>query len=96
MLQAYPIRPIEADGHACIFLLGDGVDIFCQQSSNQNLASTTHSDYKKHCTAKFLGCCDATGCTWDGSVSEGNPGKARDVMMTADTNILRQVPFGHT
>ena len=27
---------------------------------------------------------------------DGNPGRASDVLVTNDTKILRQVPFGHT
>ena len=96
MLRAYPIRFIEADGHARNFLLVDGVENFSQQSSNVNVASSTHSDYKKHYTVKFLGCCDSIGCTWDGTVPDGSTGRASDVMMTRDSKILRQVPFGHT
>lgn len=95
MLQAYPTRFIEQDGHARCFLLLDAFEIFAQSSSNYNVASSTHSDYKKHCTVKFLGGTDPIGCPWGATVPDGNPGKASDVLMTADTQILRQVPFGY-
>ena len=55
-----------------------------------------HSDYKKHCTLKELGGTDVIGCPWYGTIPDGNPGRASDVSMTADTKILRQVPFGCT
>jgi len=55
MLKAFPVHVIEKDGHARAFLLLDGFEIFTQQSSNVNVASWTHSDYKKHCTVKLLG-----------------------------------------
>ena len=52
MLRAYPRRFIEADGHARCFLLLDATEVFAQKSSNNNVASSTHSDYKMHCTIK--------------------------------------------
>ena len=67
-----------------------------QQSSNVNVASSTHSDYKKHCTVRFLGGVDPIGCPWKDTVPDGNPGRTSDIMATADTKFLRQVPFGHT
>jgi len=96
MLRAYPDRFIEADGHARCYLLLDAFELFCQQASNPNVASSTHSDYKKHCTVKFLGGCDSIGCPWADTVPDGYPGRASDVTMTSDTNILRPLPFGST
>lgn len=96
MLQAYPTRFIESDGHARCYLLLDAFEIFTQTSSNPNVASSTHSDYKKHCTTKFLGGTDPIGCPWAATVPDGFPGKASDVLVTDKTKILRQVPFGHT
>jgi len=96
LLRAYPSRFIEADGHARCSLLLNAFEIFTQSSSNYNVASSTHSEYKKHCTVKFLGGTDPIGCPWAGTVPDGNPGRASDVIMTVDTKILRQVPFGHT
>mmetsp|Transcript_23108 Transcript_23108/g.46215 ORF Transcript_23108/g.46215 Transcript_23108/m.46215 type:complete len:198 (+) Transcript_23108:1669-2262(+) len=96
VLRAYPDRFIEADGHAMCFLLLDAVEIFAQQSSNPNVASTTYSDYKKHPTVKFLAGCGVTGETSADTVPDGNGGKGSDVMMTDDTNILEIVPFGST
>ena len=74
MLRAYPDRFIEA---GC-FLLLDAFELFCQQSSNPNVASSTHSDYKKHCTIKILGGCDPIGCPWagTGTVPDRYPGRA--------------------
>lgn len=94
--MAYPQRFLEANGHARCTMLLDASEIFTQQSSNVNVASSTHSDYKKHCTAKFLAGCDPIGCVSAKSVSEGNPGRATDGLMTKQTKILREVPFGHT
>ena len=96
MLRAYPDRLIEADGHARCYMLLDAFEIFAQSSSNPNVGSSEHSDYKKHTTVKFLGATDPIGCSWKYTVPDGNPGKASDVLMTADTKILRQVPFGGT
>jgi hypothetical protein len=96
MLRAYPTRFIEADGHARCWLLLDAFEIFVQSSANYNVSSSTHSDYKKHCTLKMLGATDSIGCSWAAIVPDGNPGKASDIHMTEDTDILRQVPFGHT
>lgn len=96
MLRAYPRRFLEADGHARCYLLLDAFEIFTQTSSNPGVASSTHSDYKKHCTVKFLGGTDPIGCPWNGTIPDGNPGRASDVIMTSDTNILRQIPFGGT
>ena len=96
MLRAYLSRFIEADGHAHNFANLDAVEIFCEQSSINNVAASTHSDYKSHCTIKFLNECDNIGCTWDGMIPDGNPGKAADTFMTGDTKILRQIPFGCT
>ena len=96
MLKAFPAHSIEKDGHALAFLLLDGFETFAQQSSNVNVASSTHSEYKTHCTVTFLGGVDPIGCPWNGTVPDGNPGQISDVMATADTKILRQVPFGHT
>jgi hypothetical protein len=94
MLRAYPRRFIEADGHARCFLLLDATEVFAQKSSNNNVASSTHSDYKKHCTVKFLGACDPIGCAWGACVPDGYPGRISDVVLTYDTKILRQVPLG--
>ncbi|KAL7537895.1 hypothetical protein ACHAXR_008145 [Thalassiosira sp. AJA248-18] len=96
LLRAFPKRFIEADGHARCNLLLDAFEIFTQASSNPNVSSSTHSDYKKHNTVKFLGGCDPIGCSYAGSVSEGYPGKTSDVFMTEHTNILRKVHFGGT
>ena len=73
----------------------DAFEVFTQSSSNYNVASSTHSDYKKHCTVKFLGAVDPIGCPRKDTVPEGNPGRASDVMVTADAKKLHQVPFGH-
>jgi hypothetical protein len=54
MYRAYPQRNIEADGEARNFLNLDATELFCQQSSNNNVASSTHSDYKKHTLSNFL------------------------------------------
>lgn len=94
MLRSYPANFIEKDGHARCFMLLDAFEIFCQASSNPNVSSSTHSDYKKHCTVKFLGGCDPIGCPWCTSVPDGNPGRASDVIMTTDTKIMQDVPFG--
>ena len=96
MLRAFPSRFIEADGHARNYLLLDAFEVFTQQSSNVNVASSTHSDYKGHCTVKFLGAVDPIGCPWAGTVPDGNPGRLSDVLATMDSKILRQVPFGGT
>eukprot|EP00985_Skeletonema_marinoi_P012615 scaffold6122_cov167-Skeletonema_marinoi.AAC.1 len=61
-----------------------------------NVASTTHSDYKKHCTVKFLAACGIIGEVPAEWVPDGRGGRASDVMMTDHTNILRFVPYGHT
>jgi len=95
MLKAFPAHFIKKGGHARAFLLLDGFDIFTQQSSNVNIASSTHSDYKKHCTVKFLGGVDLIGRPWDGTVPGGNPRKISDVVATANTKCLQQLPFGH-
>jgi len=58
MLRAYPSRFYESNGDAKIEVLLDAFEVFTQSSSNKNVAASTHSDYKKHCTAKFLGACD--------------------------------------
>jgi hypothetical protein len=96
MLRRFPQRTIEGDGHARNWALLDAVEIFAQKSSNNNVASSTHSEYKKHTTVKFLvGCCPI-GCIWDGCVPDGNPGRISDVIATIDSEILRQIPFGGT
>ena len=95
MLRAYPRRFVETDGHARCYLLLDAFEIFTEQSSNSNVSSSTHSEYKKHCTVKFLGAVDPIGCSWAGTVPDGNTGRLSDVIATKDTKILRQVPFGH-
>lgn len=94
-LRAYPRRFIEADGHARASLLLDATEVFAQKSSNNNVASATNSDYKKHCTVKFLGACDSIGYTWGECIPDGHPGRISDVMLTYDTQILRQVPLGN-
>lgn len=71
-------------------------EIFSQSSSNVSVASPTHSDYKKHCTIKFFCGTDPIGCPWAATVPNGSPGRASDVMVTKDTQILEQVPFGYT
>jgi hypothetical protein len=96
VLRAYPQRFFEADNHAMCYMLLDAVEIFAQQSSNPNVASTTHSDYKKHCTVKFLAACGLIGEVPAEWVPDGRGGRASDVMMTDHTNILRFVPYGHT
>lgn len=96
MLMAYPIRFIEQDGDARTFMLLDATEIFVQGSSNPNVSSSTHSDYKKHCTCKILAGTDPIGCPWGEIVPDGNPGRVSDVMMTEETHILRQAPFGST
>ena len=89
ILQTYPVHFIEADGHARCSLLLDAFEVFTQQSSNNNVALSRHSDYKKHCTVKFLGGCDKIGCAWDGTIPDGNLGRISDVAVTRDTKILR-------
>ncbi|KAL7534641.1 hypothetical protein ACHAXR_006013 [Thalassiosira sp. AJA248-18] len=96
MLRAYPSRFIEADGHSRCSMLLDASEIFVQQSSNTNVASSTHSDYKGHTTVKFLGACDPIGCVPAKFISEDNPGRAGDGLITKHSNILHEVPFGHT
>lgn len=96
VLRAYPQRFFEADNHAMCYMLLDAVEIFVQQSSNPNVSSTTHSDYKKHCTVKFLAACGLIGEVPAEWVPDGRGGRASDVMMTDHTNILRFVPYGHT
>ena len=95
LLRNYPCRFFEADGHARCFMLLDAFEIFTQTSSNPDVSSSTHSEYKKHCTVKFLGGTDPIGCPWNATVPDGNPGRASDVLVTKDTKILRQVPFGY-
>jgi hypothetical protein len=92
MLKAFPCRTYEVDGHARNFLNLDATEIFVQKSSNNNVASSTYSDYKGHETAKFLAACDPIGCVWGDCVPDCNPGHISDVVLTADTKILRQVP----
>jgi hypothetical protein len=77
-------------------MLLDATEIFVQGSSNPNVSSSTHSDYKKHCTCKILAGTDPIGCPWGEIVPDGNPGRVSDVMMTEETHILRQAPFGST
>ena len=72
------------------------MEIFAQKSSNNSVASSTFSDYKKHTTVKFLADCDPVGCIWPEIVSDGNPGKISDVVQTEETGIILQVPYGHT
>lgn len=96
MLRVYPSRFIEADGHARCFLLLDAFELFVQQATNPNVSSSTHSDYKLHNTSKHLGGTDPVGCAWKDTVSDGGCGKGTDVMLTEKTQILRQIPFGHT
>ena len=95
MLQAYPCRFIEAGGHACCSVLLYAFEIFTQASSNYNVSASLHSDYKSHCMVKFLGGVDPIGCSWNGTVPNGNLDKASNILVTPDTRILRQVPFGH-
>lgn len=95
MLSAFPSRFIEADGDARTFLCLDAFECFAEASSNYNVASTMHSSYKGHTTVKFLGGVDPIGCSWAETVPDGSPGGASDVVMTKDTKVLRQVPFGH-
>jgi len=51
LLRAYPSRFIEAHDNARCFMLLDAFEIFTQESSNVNVSSSTHSDYKGHTTA---------------------------------------------
>jgi hypothetical protein len=88
-LRAYPRRFIEADGHARASLLLDATEVFAQKSSNNNVASATNSDYKKHCTVKFLAACDSIGYTWGECIPDGHPGRISDVMLTYDTQTLQ-------
>ena len=44
----------------------------------------------------ILGACDPIGCTWEGSIPDGDPGRKSDVVATKDSKILRQIFFGHT
>jgi hypothetical protein len=91
MLRAFPCRTFEVDGHARNCLNLDATEIFVQKSSNNNVASSTYSDYKGHETAKFLAACDPIECVWGDCVPDANPGRISDVVLTADTKILRQV-----
>ena len=77
-------------------MLLDACEYFTQESSNPNVAASTHSDYKSHCTVKLSGACDPIGCTWEGSIPDGNPGRKSNVVATEDSKILRQIFFGHT
>ena len=57
VLQNYPAQLIEADGHARCLLLLDAFEVFTQQSSNKNAASSMHSDYKKTLHSENIGRC---------------------------------------
>ena len=96
MLRAYPKRFIEADGDAKCFLLLDAFKIFAQQSSNPNVASTTYSDYKGHCTIKFLCGVDNIGCPHAKTVPDGGMGRHADGSMTKESGILKETPFSHS
>ena len=96
MLQAYPLRFIEADNSARTFMLLDAFEVFAQSSSNPHVRNATHSDYKKHSTVKCLGGCDPIGCPWDNSITEGRVGRASDTFFTISSKILREVPCGGT
>ena len=80
--MAYPDRFTKADGHARCSLLLDAFEIFSQSSSNV--------------VQSILGGTDPIGCPWAATVPNGSPGRASNVMMTKDTQILEQVPFGYT
>ena len=96
MLQAYPLRFIEADNSARTFMLLDAFEVFAQSSSNPHVRNATHSDYKKHSTVKCLGGCDPIGCPWNNSITEGRVGRASDTFFTISSKILREVPCGWT
>ena len=70
-------------------------EVFTQTSSNKNVAASTYSDYKKHCTSKFLGGCDTIGYTWAGLIPDAFPGRISDPELTDITKICRQVHYGN-
>ena len=94
MLKAFPAHFIKEDGHACTFLLLNRFEIFTQQSSNVNVASSTRSDYKKYCTIKFLGGINPVGCPWNTTVPGGNPGCISNDMATVDTKFFDSFLLG--
>ena len=73
----------------------DTFEVFTHSSSNKNVASSTYSNYKKHCTAKFLGACDTIGYTWGALVPDAYPGRISDPVLTELTKIMRQVHYGN-
>ena len=95
LLRNYPARFIEAHDHAKSALLLDAFEVFCMESSNYDVASSTFSKYKEHTTIKFLGGCCPIGCSWAGTVPDGFPGRCSDVVATLESGILKQVPFGY-
>ena len=94
LLRNYPARFIEVHNHAKSALLLDAFEVFCMESSNYDVASSTFSNYKEHTTIKFLGGCCPIGCPWAGTVPDGFPGRCSDVVATLESGILKQVPFG--
>ena len=96
MIQAYPSHFIGADGHVCCFLLLHAFEIFAQQSLNLNVASSTYSNYNGHCTVKVLGGIDNIGCSHAKTISAGSQCRHADGSMTAESKMLREIPFGFT
>ncbi|KAL7484097.1 LOW QUALITY PROTEIN: hypothetical protein ACHAW6_009742 [Cyclotella cf. meneghiniana] len=70
--------------HVRNFLLLDAVEASGEKSSNNNVASATYSDYKKHTTVKLLAMCNPIGFVWYGIVPNGNSGKISHVVATAE------------
>ena len=57
------------------------------------MVSLTYSDYKGHCTVKFLGGTDNIGCPHAANIPPGSTGRYTDSVMTKLSGILRQLTF---
>jgi len=94
ILRAYPKSMIKKFGHANIFMLLDATEAYADIASMKSVNAILYSAYKGHSTLKWLVGCDPIGTVWNESISAGYPGSVSDIVCTAVTNILDQIPFG--
>ena len=94
ILRAYPKSMIKKFGHANIFMLLDATEAYADIASMKSVNVILYSAYKGHSTLKWLVGCDPIGTVWNESISAGYPGSVSDIVCTAVTNILDQIPYG--
>ena len=81
-------------GHASTFMLLDVTEAHYDVASIKSVNNILHLAYKHHSTMKWLVGCNPIRTVWDESISSEYHDSVSNVVGTAVTTILDQIPFG--